>query len=266
MTHDADEADRTAATLSHSPLLAGLNFRLWYEAESTHAAVTLGPAGYATGTQRTRPGVLLLLADIVGGMRHDGPLTPTVDINLQVLAPPAPGTTLRVVCHPTKMGRRLFVGEVLMHAGDAVVARAVLTFVNKVYAGPWPSAPAEPPDFSSLPPLEERLDARYPDDRTVLVERRPGITNGSQGSIQGGVQAIVAELACERVLAAGGDGDMAVTDLDIRYLRPVLHGPLAATADVIGRAADRAYVRVGLADRGGDARPIGVVTAVCRRT
>ncbi|TDC85102.1 hotdog domain-containing protein [Actinomadura sp. 7K507] len=232
------------------------------DGESSRATAVLGPGIWAAGTRRPRIGAVATMVDVVAGLRPTGTLWPTVDLSVQLVAPlPAEGR-IDLVCHPLKTGRRLFVGEVLVHHEGAPLARAVTTFLNQEYAGSsgqQREGDVAPPHDSSAP-FDDWLNPKDADERTILVQRAPAIMNGS-GTIQGGALAIAAELAAER--APEPKGTWAAAELDIRYLGPVLAGPLKATADVVAVQDDRAFVSVRLTDAGADDRPVAYATTVC---
>ena len=82
---------------------------------------------------------------------------------------------------------------------------------------------------------------------TYEMEAHEAVRNGPAGTIQGGAQALMAELAGERALA--DDGDFEVVDLEIRYLNRVRTGPVLATGEVIP-ARSTACVRVPIIEPG----------------
>jgi acyl-coenzyme A thioesterase PaaI-like protein len=112
--------------------------------------------------------------------------------------------------------------------------------------------------------IDDLLGVRYLDQHTAEIDYHPGVSNGPGGTIQGGAQALLGEMAAERALA--GRGPFTVNDLEIRYLNRVAVGPLVATAEVLAAGDDEATVRVPLVDRGNSGRLVSLVTAVCRRT
>ncbi|WP_018504327.1 hotdog family protein [Parafrankia discariae] len=79
------------------------------------------------------------------------------------------------------------------------------------------------------------------------------------GTLHGGVQSLVAELAAEHVLG-GRERGLAVTDLDVRYLDRLRAGPLTASARRLPSATGAAVVVVRLGDAGRDGRLIGPAT------
>jgi acyl-coenzyme A thioesterase PaaI-like protein len=246
--------------------VGALGIELWTDSGVTHGRSRLVPAMWRPGTQRPRLGVLATLADIVAGMPPTGALTPTVDLNIQLMAPPPSAGTLHAVCLPTKAGRRLFVGEILIDSGEEPFARGTVTFLNQLMPGVH-----HPDRFNegsgrqaSLPhSLDDLLEATFSDERTVVVECKPALNNGPGGTVQGGVQATIAEIASEWALSSAGT--FAVTDLDIRYLGRVKVGPVAAVADVVMRGEKLAFVRVALTDAGDGGRLVSAVTTVCHR-
>jgi acyl-coenzyme A thioesterase PaaI-like protein len=197
-------------------------------------------------------------------MPATGAINPTVDLNVQLIAPPPSFGTLHVVCHPVKMGRRLFVGEVLIDCGAEPFARGMATFLNQPIPGHHPDGWNG--QFRPVPLLEsfdDLIQPSYADDRTVVVACGPAINNGPGGTVQGGVQATIAELASEWVLSP--IGNFAVTDLDIRYVGRVKVGPVAAAADVLSVNGSTAFVRVTLVDRGNANSLVSTVATVCHQ-
>ncbi|SRR5579875_898823 len=259
--------------------IASLWLKTWVRDGVTHGRATLGPTVWAAATSRPRIGALATMADIVAGCPPTGPIHPTVDLRIQLLAAPPAGGWAHLVCHPLKVGRRLFVGEVLVDAGHAPFARAIVTFLNQPVPAPRPQDQRAPgrmavvgsplPGSSgtaaleSLSSFESHIRPSIADDRTLVVEPNASIANPWTRTIQGGVQATIGELASEHVLAP--HGTFGVIDLDIRYLGRLSAGPLVARADLLQRTDDLGFVRVTLCDRGEGDRVVSVVSTVCRR-
>jgi acyl-coenzyme A thioesterase PaaI-like protein len=166
------------------------------------------------------------------------------------------------VCHPAKVGRRHFVGEVIVDDGDAVVARGTATFINRPMGVDFSSVSRLTTPVVSSIAFDDWLMPRFPDERTVVVDKASALVNGPGGTVQGGVQATLAEIASEWVLVPSGRCD--VTDLDIRYLNPVRVGPVVAVAHVLGVTDGRAFVRVTLSDAGDDGAVVALASTVCR--
>jgi acyl-coenzyme A thioesterase PaaI-like protein len=213
----------------------------------------------APGSDRPRLGVLATMVDMVAGFLPTGPVNPTVDLRVSLVARPPSTGTVHLVCRPAKLGRRLFVGETLLHTGDVdrPFACSTVTFMNErmVHGSGFGAPPAEE---IRAPSFDELLRPRYPDTNTVEMDAHPWVSNGPGGTIQGGAQSLLAEIAAER--ATG----LAVVDLDIRFLNRVRSGAVVATARVSARAVDDAFVRVGVTDLGDDGRLVSLVNLVCR--
>lgn len=242
--------------------VGALGLELWFEDGYTHGRAEVIPEMLAPGTDRLRLGVLATLVDVVAGSLPTGPVNPTVDLRVSLLALPPAAGMVYLVCHPAKLGRRLFVGETLMHTGDVdrPFARSLITFVNEPIVGASGEAPpAERP--VGAPSFDALLRPRYPDERTVEIDAHPWISNGIAGTIQGGAQALLAEIAGEHAVAARG---LMTTDLDIRFLNRMRAGPVAATADVLPGEPDGATVRVAITDQGDGGRIVSLTSLLCR--
>ncbi len=242
-------------------LLAALGLELWTEDGVTHGVAELGPTTWAVGTERPRLGLLATMADMVAGMPPSGAINPTVDLSIQLMAPAPARAAVHLVCRPAKVGRRLFVGEVMFDSAGVPFARATVTFLNQLMPEADPlvlSGPGGRPETS----IEERLQSRAKDDRTLVVPLTEATTNPG-GTMQGGLQATVAEMASEWALVC--HGQFVVTDLDIRYLGRICAGPLVATGEVVSVNDGSAFVRVELTDEA-DGRLGAVVSTVCRRS
>jgi acyl-coenzyme A thioesterase PaaI-like protein len=242
--------------------IAALGLELWTEGGITHGRAELGPSVWARETERPRLGALATMVDVVAGTLPTGPINPTVDLNVQLLTPLPPTGGLHLVCHPAKVGRRLFVGEVIVDDGDAVVARGTATFINRPMGVDFSSVSRLTTPVVSSIAFDDWLMPRFPDERTVVVDKASALVNGPGGTVQGGVQATLAEIASEWVLVPSGRCD--VTDLDIRYLNPVRVGPVVAVAHVLGVTDGRAFVRVTLSDAGDDGAVVALASTVCR--
>ena len=73
------------------------------------------------------------LVDMVAGFLPTGPVNPTVDLRVSLVASLPSAGTMFLVCRPAKIGRRLFVGETLLHTGDVdqPFACSTTTFMNQ---------------------------------------------------------------------------------------------------------------------------------------
>ncbi len=228
----------------------------------THGRAELLPEMLAPGTDRPRIGVLATMVDMVAGFLPTGPVNPTVDLRISLVArPPATGT-MYLVCRPAKLGRRLFVGETILHTGDIdrPFARSTVTFMNQPMSeGPGSGGPAA--EAITVRSFDEMLRPRHVDAYTVEMDAHPWVSNGPSGTIQGGAQALLAEIAAERAVRPRA---LAVVDLDIRFLNRMRAGPVSATAEVSPGEVDDAFVRVAITDLGDDQRLVSLVSLICR--
>jgi acyl-coenzyme A thioesterase PaaI-like protein len=192
---------------------------------------------FVPGTERPRLGLLATLCDIVAGIPVDGPINPTIDLRVTLVGPPPARGAIDLVCRPVKVGRRLFLGEVVLHAegDDQPFARAFATFLNRSISIPeqmdFRNAGPNPVTFASY---DEMLDLRSIgtlDAPAFALDNHDGIANSS-GVITGGAQALMAEIAAEHVLTA--DREWAGVELDLRYVNGVKAGAKRCSAATSG--------------------------------
>jgi uncharacterized protein (TIGR00369 family) len=114
-------------------------------------------------------------------------------------------------------------------------------------------------------PLLEQLGARVIDAASGVIEiDRTDYTRNSFGSINGGVIAIAAEAAAERMLAAQGHAFEAL-DISVTYLSQTRTGP-ARTAATFVRLGDRnAVVEVHIVDAGNDDQLLALSTVTLQQ-
>jgi acyl-coenzyme A thioesterase PaaI-like protein len=243
----------------------GLGITLWTEGDLAFARADVQPEFFKPGTARVRLGVLATLVDMVAGSPAHAIINPTVDLRVMLLAPAPTSGAIELVTYPVKSGRLLFVGETLLHTGDPSrpFARSVCTFMNK----PLDS------DRTGTFPVGE-LGAVHYDASLQLREPEPGVfemdnhdivRNGANGTVQGGAQALLAELVAERALdegaldeGAGVLGEHEPVDLEIRYLNRVKEGPIRARGEVLSGGFGDPWVRVATTEPAGDARLVSL--------
>jgi acyl-coenzyme A thioesterase PaaI-like protein len=257
ITPDADEE-------WSAHFVSALGIELWPEGGITHGRAELRPEMWAPGTDVPRLGVLATMVDMVVGSPPTGAINPTVDLRVTLLArPPAEGTVL-LECRPVKVGRRLFVGETLLHTGDAdhAFARSTATFMNE----PIPDATAMfrplPGTRLAAPSFDEILNTRILAPGLMEMDAHPRVSNGPGGTIQGGAQALLGEIAAEHALEPRGR--FAAVDLDIRYLNRVRTESVVATAQVLPGELEHVTVRVPITGNGDDERIVSLVSVACR--
>lgn len=259
------DAAADLAELPEPRFIAALGIEVWVEDGRTRGRATIRPAMWAPGTRRTRTGLLATMVDMVGGILPTGALTPTVDLRIQLLGEVPSEGVVELYAEPTKLGRRMFVGEVMLHAGATPdpFARATVTFLNQIVPGMSGFPPRELPPMPATS-FDELMGVRVVGPDTVEVDLHDGVRNGPAGTIQGGAQATVAEICAEHVLSPLGR--FAVVDIDIRYVGAVKVGPAVARAEVLAGVAPSGerVVRVRIVDGGADGRVVSLVLLTCR--
>jgi uncharacterized protein (TIGR00369 family) len=225
------------------------------------------------GTQFPHIAVLLTLSDIVTGILAGVATAPricvTADFRVRVLRAPAPGR-YEMDGRLLRSGRTLTVGEtVFVEADDpSPFAMAVGTFV----ASPRPGD-VRPEGFDVAPVHRERPTiATGFDERVAYVALEPGVGEvplrpdlaNATGSIQGGVVALLGEMAAHTLATTAADRTFVVDDLDVRYLRAARVGPARSSARLLQLDDERATVAVEIRDTGMDDRLVAHVTAQCR--
>jgi acyl-coenzyme A thioesterase PaaI-like protein len=260
---------RDAGVAEFPSYVGALGMKMWVEDGVTHGRAEVLPEMFAPGTDRIRVGVLATMVDMVAGSPPPGAINPTVDLGVSLLARAPSSGTIHFVCRPAKVGRRLFVGETLMDAGDPdrPFARSLCTFMNELIPDAQMHA-MRPTVYLGAPSFDDALHPRFVDDSTVEMDAHPSVCNGPSGTIQGGAQSLLAEIAAERALAACGDGEYRVVDLDIRFLNRVRTGPVAATAEILSTDVgpdfdDGRRVRVPIVELGHDSRIVSLVLLRC---
>lgn len=213
------------------------------------------------GSSALRTSVLATWADVVTGIMCIAGVAPriplTLDLEVQVVAPPLAGDTVTVEADIVKRGRTIMVTEArfVVEGAAAPAAFALASFI----ASPDPDH-VFPPDFrppvGTQPgrltmPFAERAGCKVAAPGTAEVPRTPGGLN-SAGGIQGGLIA----LAAEEAVASLADDPVFLRSLAVRYLRPFAIGPARATAR---RHGDTGLVR--LEDAGAE-KLSGLATAV----
>ena len=242
--------------------VGGLGIRLWVEGDLALGRAEIQPEYFKPGTDRVRLGVLATLVDMVAGSPAHAIINPTVDLRVTLLAPAPTDGAIELVCYPVKSGRQLFVGETLLHTGDPdrAFARSVCTFINKPLTaersdGIFPSGELGHESF------DESLRIREPEPGVYEMDNHEIVRNGANGTVQGGAQALLAELTGERALdAIDLEHEHHATDLEIRYLNRVRNGPVRATAEVLAGGYDGQWVRTAIHEPAADGRIVSLTT------
>lgn len=219
------------------------------------------PGMLVPGTDLVRVGVLVILADLAAGQTPLGPVTPTTDLSVHV-ARPRPMRAVDLAARVLKAGSNLLVVETLLTADDEdePFATSLATFLNQpVGLGHH----MDRSDVRLAEPIDERIGTRVLAPGIVEVDANEDIGNGIHGTIQGGVQATVGELAAESLFA--DDEPHVVTGLDIRFLNRLKVGPLRAVARPVLSGRCGRVVDVTLLDGGNSDRVVSHVSTTCVR-
>jgi uncharacterized protein (TIGR00369 family) len=225
------------------------------------------------GTDFPHISVMLTLSDIVVGILAGVATAPqvsvTVDFRVRILRQPPLGE-YEMDGRILRTGRTLTVGEALfvVPGDDAPYGVAVGTFV----ASPRPGD-VRPDGFPPIPARLDRPRLNMPFvDRAAIKVFEPGVAEASlradlmnaTGSIQGGILALLGEVAAYSLASEVSGMAFVVDDLEVRYLRAARVGPARSSARVLQFDDDRATVAVEIRDTGMDDRLVSYVTAQCR--
>jgi acyl-coenzyme A thioesterase PaaI-like protein len=249
---------------SPAHFVAALGMEVWHEDGIAHGRAELRPEMWIPGTELPRLGVLATMADVVGGSPPGGLINPTVDLRVTLLSRPPSRGSIMLLCRPVKVGRRLFVGEVILHSGDAErpFARSTVTFMNQPMGNSPISFGPRELEPMAVTSFDELLAARFPAAGIVEMDAHPALSNGEGGTIQGGVQALLGEIAGEHALQHRGR--FHAVDLEIRYLNRVRGETVTASAEVLDGDLADVCVRVPINDPAAGGRIVSLVSLMCR--
>ena len=201
---------------------------------------------------------------VCGGLAHQrtGTRSPlTMDLTLRWLRP-VPVPSIVIVGRLVKVGATIIQSEAWFYGPDGgePFAMAQLGFMasprpqdTEVHIPVVGTGIIRPPMTAPFP---ERVGCRVMAPGVIEVDLGPYVLNSAE-TIQGGIVALMGELAAE---SAAGAGQIA-TELDVRYLSAVRVGPGRATGRVVGRSGDGAIVRVEVRDPGNHDRLTSVIMA-----
>jgi uncharacterized protein (TIGR00369 family) len=229
--------------------LAQLAADFTYDADGARGRMPVRTATFAPRTSTVRSSVLITLQDLLSGYMSGTPAGPTVDVRLIVHGRPPTTGSIHADVRPLRFGRRTLVGSAHLRDDDGTeFARGISTFLRLDVAGA--EEHRGPPDSGDTP-LDELIAARALDETSMeFVPDERHRNSNADATVQGGVQAYLAELCAERAL--GNGRAMTATDLDVRFLRPQRSPQLVARADVVATSTQGGTCSVSLLD-GGDA-------------
>jgi acyl-coenzyme A thioesterase PaaI-like protein len=195
------------------------------------------------GTRMVRPSILATVADVVAGSVANRLSMPRIPLTVDLTVHSFGGVTvdvLAIVGRAVKAGRSMILTETTFfeRGVERPVALSHATFF------PSPNAAHEMEFVGSQERRPSRLRGSFTEQMGIRVVR-PGITELDRveyvmqptGTIQGGAQAVLAEVAAETLVSAP------ILDLDLRFVNAIRVGPGRATAELVGPAVVRVEVR-----------------------
>lgn len=243
-------------------VLGSIDMETW--AEDGHTCGRLPVTPWVCGPGGAlRLGVLSILVDVIVGAQPRGAVNPTTDMSMQWTSPPRKGAVVRGESRILKWGGRLVVGEtgIVDDGTRREIGWGSATFVNRPVGegSNW----AEPRHWGGPGEAHESMAAALGVEQVrpgvVELPMAASVTNPTAaGTVQGGIQAILAELAAEQ---AAGDGRQ-VVHLAIRFLNRASVGPLRAVARALPGDGPERTVRVELVDAGDGDRLVSHAMAV----
>jgi acyl-coenzyme A thioesterase PaaI-like protein len=250
---------------SFANFTASMGLELWHQGERTHGRVEVVREFLAPGTDRVRVGVLATLVDTVAGTLPTGPINPTVDLRVRLLDNPPASGAIHLVSHPVKAGKRLFLAEVFLHAGNASrpFATSMITFINQPIVGFGDGSHGQPVAHPlGAASYDDALAPRFPNATTVEVDAQAHVHNPVFGTFLGGAQVLLAEIAAEHALSA--TGAYRTVDLDMRFVNRSGGETIVATAEPVAGPFDEHAVRVAIRRGTDDARVVSLASVRCR--
>lgn len=203
---------------------------------------------------QVRGAVLVMMVDVGAGWAAAAEAGPdwTFTVDIGIRRHPTRTDRFEGVPRVLRAGRTISVDLPIADADGNRSASGVSTFVRLPAQNGEPAPPYPDGIETHWPragaPLDQLLDADVTADG-LAVGLRPELLNPA-GILQGGVAALLAELAAQRTLEAATGVHLVVTSFDVRYVTMGRVGPIEAVAEPVG--AHAAIVR--LFDRGaGDA-------------
>jgi acyl-coenzyme A thioesterase PaaI-like protein len=216
---------------------------------------------HAPGTPHLRTSILLMWADMLGGLLSKSALRPRVPVTLELdvnLHRPAPGAgRLSAVGKTVKAGRSVHVVESTFMDGDGTV----FAFSTGLFMATPDASITAPSDSTSMRMITDAPPLAVPlGERAGLTLVAAGVAElpltdeslNSSNTLHGGLIGMAAEEAVLSLAAPGAT----VSSLALRYLSPIRTGPAVASAD-----GSHGLYRVQVRDEGSAGRLAVLATA-----
>lgn len=230
-----------------------------------------------TDQGHARAGALATLVDVIGGGLAASAAAPdwiaTADLTLHLARGAPAGSTVTAHGRVLRKGRTTVVMDVhLLDDRERALGIATMSFsvlprrdsnpTMDLVRGTGPATMAND-DSRMRAPIPEALGIEVRDPaRGELDAPITDWTRNSMGAMQGGVVAMVVELAAETALrSATGDPSLVIADLELSYLGFGRVGPIRSHVDVLG--PDSAHVE--LVDVGADPRRMTLARATATK-
>jgi uncharacterized protein (TIGR00369 family) len=245
----------------------------------SRASMPIVPAA-CNDAGHVRAGVLAVLVDVIGGGLAASAASPnwiaTADLTLHVVRAARPGSVVEAQARVLRAGRTTVVIDVVLvddaarDIGTATMSFSVLPRRDtnpeiSAVRNTGPSTMATP-DTHLRVPIADALGVAVVDAAAGVID--VPVTDwarNSMGAMQGGVVAMVADIAAETAIRAGTAEPLVVSDLQVTYLGFGRVGPVRSRVEVLGIEPGRGAARVELVDQGAEQRLMTIVSAAATR-
>jgi acyl-coenzyme A thioesterase PaaI-like protein len=196
-------------TISESHFIGELGLTHWVDRDVSYGRADITSEMLVPGTSFVRIGILATFADVVAGQPPSGAMNPTTDLSVH-LDCPTEMSTVHLESRVVKSGATLAVIETRLTADHqaAPFATSLATFMNRNIQV---TGRVSEHGVRLSQPVAERIGAHVTGPGAVEMMIRGDVGN-SFGTVQGGVLAVLAELAAES--AVDQDVPFVITDLD----------------------------------------------------
>jgi uncharacterized protein (TIGR00369 family) len=261
-------------------LLRDLRFSFEHgDAKRSRAWMPIVPE-VCTDLGHARAGALATLVDVIGGGLAATAAAPdwiaTADLTLHVVRGAPPGSVVEARAEVLRAGRTTVVIEVaLVDDREREIGVATMSFsalprrdinpgVGAIRTA-GPSTMATDTSYLALPLFDPiGVEVRDPATGSIDVPVTEWTLN-SMGAMQGGVVALVTDIAAETGLRAATGEPLVVVDMQLSYLGFGRVGPVRSHVDVLGTAAGHGTARIELVDTGAENRRMTVARAGASR-